>query len=232
MSSSVTSRCVTARMTVGWIVVESPTPAVGEPSERVRPVEAEPRRVDLDEVRLDLLEIDRHSRLVDRLGERPRPLVILRQPLDVVVERVQTRSRDDAGLSHGAAEQVLLPPRAGHELLRTGEQRPERAPEPLREAERHGVEARGDGGRLDTERNGCVEEAGAVEVDGETDLPRRRDDILEVGERPDASARAVVRVLERKHRGALVGHLRARLRSQRGPAPTSAGRDPRGARAS
>ena len=115
-----------------------------EPSERVGPVEAERRRVDLDEVRLDLLEIDGHSRLVDRLGERARPRVILGEPLDVVVERVQPRSRDDAGLAHGAAEQVLLPPRAGHELARTREQRTERATEPLREAQRHRVEARGD----------------------------------------------------------------------------------------
>ena len=31
-------------------------------------------------------------------------------------------------------------------------------------------------GRLDAERDRCVEEAGAVEVDGEPDLARRRDD--------------------------------------------------------
>ncbi len=52
MSSSVTSRCVTARMTEGWIVAERPTPAAREPRQRVGPFEAETGRIDLDEVRL------------------------------------------------------------------------------------------------------------------------------------------------------------------------------------
>ena len=64
---------------------------------------------------------------------------------------------------------------------------------------------------VDTERDCRVQQACAVEVDCEPDLARRRDDLVELGERPDAAARAVVRVLERQHGGALIGDLRARL---------------------
>ena len=158
--------------------------------------------------------------------------MILGESRDVVVERVQPRSRNDAGLAHGAAEQVLLPPRAGHELVRAGEQRAERAPEPLGEAQRHRVEASGDRRRLDSERHRCVEEAGAVEVDGEPDLTCRRDDVVELRERPDATARAVVRVLERQDRRALVGHLRTRLRGGPNLLRARDGRDRPAARSS
>ena len=51
-------------------------------------------------------------------------------------------------------------------------------------------------------------------MDGETDLARGRDDVLELVERPDAPAGRVVRVLEREDRRALIGDLRARLGSR------------------
>ena len=60
-SSSVMPRCVTARTTVGWIVAERPTPASRRRGERLVAVEAERREVDLDEVRLHPLEVDREA---------------------------------------------------------------------------------------------------------------------------------------------------------------------------
>ena len=120
--------------------------------------------VDLDEVRLDLIEVDGNTCFVERLGERARARVVLGEPFDVVVERVDAGGRDDARLPHRSAEQVLLPPGALDQLVRAGEQRSERAPEPLREAERHRVEARRRSRRRDAGRNRGVEEACAVEV--------------------------------------------------------------------
>ena len=219
MSSSSISRCVTARSTVGCGVDERPTPAAWSRASASPRSSAERRDVDLHEVRLDLLEIDGHAGRVERLGERARASVVVREPLDVVVERVEAGRRDDPGLAHRAAEEVLLAPRALHQLARAGEQRPERAAEPLREAERHRVEAAGDLGGRDAERGRRVEEPRAVEVDGEPDLARGRDDLVELVERPHAPARGVVRVLEREDRRALVGHLRARLGGARAPAP-------------
>src|SRR5206468_7155298 len=57
----------------------------------------------------------------------------------VVVERVQHRGRGDAGLPQRAAEEELPLPRALDRLRRAGKDRPERAAEPLREADRDAV---------------------------------------------------------------------------------------------
>ena len=116
MSSSVTPRCVTARMTEGWIVAERPTPAFesrAKASARSRP---RPGHIDLNEVRLHLLEIHRDARLVETLRERLRASVIVREPVDVVIERVQPGRGDDPGLPHRTAEEVLLAPRMRHQL--------------------------------------------------------------------------------------------------------------------
>ena len=56
-----------------------------------------------------------------------------------MVERVEHRGRDDARLAHRAAEEELAAPGLLHPLRRAGEERAERAAEPLREAERDGV---------------------------------------------------------------------------------------------
>ena len=87
-----------------------------EPVERVAAFQTERLDVDLDEVRLDLLELDRDAGRVERLGEPTRARVVVGEPVDVVVERVQARRGDDPRLTHGPAEQVLLAPRALHEL--------------------------------------------------------------------------------------------------------------------
>ena len=140
MSSSPTSRCVTARITVGWIVDERPTPASRRrPSASSRSSPSLPD-VHLHEVRLHLLEIDRQPRAVPRLGQPPRPRVVVGQAVDVVVEGVDACRRDDARLPHGAAEQVLLTPGPLHQRARSGQHGPERAAEALREADRDGVE--------------------------------------------------------------------------------------------
>ena len=144
MSSSSISRCVTARSTVGCGVGETPTPTDWSRAIASAALEAERRDVDLHEVRLDLLEIDGHAGCVERLRERACAGVVVGEPVDVVVERVEAGRSHDPGLAHRPAEEVLLAPRALHQLARAGEQRAERAAEPLREAERHRVEARRD----------------------------------------------------------------------------------------
>ncbi len=77
--------------------------------------------------------------------------MVLGQPLDVVVERVQPGSRHDPCLTHRTTEAVLLDPRAPHQLVRACDQRAERAAEPFREAEGDGVEEAGDLGRGNAE---------------------------------------------------------------------------------
>ena len=68
--------------------------------------------------------------------------MILGEAIDVVVERVEPRRRNDPRLPHRAAEAVLLDACAAHQLVRAGDQRAERAAEPLGEAERDRVDER------------------------------------------------------------------------------------------
>src|SRR5207237_6442071 len=87
--------------------------------------------VELHEVRLDLLEVDRQAGRGQCPGEPPRARVILGEALDVVVERVQAGRGDDPGLPHRAPEEVLPSPRLRHQLRRAGEERAEGTAEPL-----------------------------------------------------------------------------------------------------
>ena len=114
----------------------------------------------------------------------------------MVVERVQPCRSDDPRLAHRAAEEVLRPPRLRHELHGSGHERAERAPEALREAERHRVEVPSNLRDRHSERDGSVRNAGAVQVSAETVLARDRHDRLELLERPHATARGVVRGLD------------------------------------
>ena len=137
-------------------------------------------------------------------GEPPRAGVVVGEPLDVVVERVEPGGRDDPGLAHRAAEAVLLDPRAAISSARAGDQRAERAAEPLREAERDGV------GEAPRSRAGG--DAGARRPRSASRAPSRwtrrpssravATTARELLERPDGAAGAVVRVLERDDRRA------------------------------
>src|SRR6478672_2619056 len=77
---------------------------------RLLPGECEGRDVDLDEVRLGLRRIDRHPGRCPALGEPTGAGMVVRDPLDVVLERVDTGSGDDPGLAHRASEEVLATP--------------------------------------------------------------------------------------------------------------------------
>src|SRR5207249_4670563 len=117
-----------------------PDALLPEPLESVGGRQAERPDVDLDEVRLYLLEVDRNAGRIEPLREAACARVVVGEPLDVVLERVDPGGRDDAGLPHGAAEEVLQPARLRRQLGRTGDKRAERAAEALRETERDRVE--------------------------------------------------------------------------------------------
>ena len=166
------------------------------PGDRVVGAEPERAGVDQHEVRLHLLEVDRHAGLDKALGQAAGVRVVIRKPLDVVVERVEPGGRDDPGLAHRAAEEVLEAPRLRHPLPRPGDERAERAAEALGEAEAHGVELAPVLGRRDAGGDRGVEEPGAVQVRREPVNPGLRGHLPHLRERPDAPAAAVVRVLD------------------------------------
>ena len=178
--------------------------------ERLVAAQAERGEVDLDEVGLHLLEIDRQPGGPERLGEGTCARVIVGEPLDVVLEGEDACGGDDPRLPHRAAEEVLLAPCALDQVARAGEESAERAAEALRETERGGVEAPRDRRRSDAECDRRVEDPRAVQVRGEAELARPRDNVVELVQRPDPPAGVVVRVLERDDRHPLVRALRAR----------------------
>src|SRR5829696_5682502 len=169
---------------------------LAQPHQRVLAGKAERLDVHLHEVRLHFVG-EGDARVVQRRTEPAGPCVVVGEAVDVVLERVDARRRDDPGLPHRAAEEVLHPPRGDHQLGGPGDDGAERTPETLREAERHGVEAPAvlRGGKPRCDRR--VEQPRPIEVDADAELARRRDERVDLVERPDAAARAVVRVLDR-----------------------------------
>ena len=67
--------------------------------------------------------------------------VVLGEPLDVVVERVQAGGREDPRLAHRAAEHLLAAPGLVDQGLRAGQAGADGRSQPLREVEPRGVEA-------------------------------------------------------------------------------------------
>ena len=156
----------------------------------------ERRDVDLDEVRLDPVGVDGEPASARPLREPLRAGVVVGEPLDVVVERVDAGGRDDAAWRIAPPKRCFSRRAFAITSAVAGEDRAERAAEPLREAERDGVEARADLGRVDPERDGCVQQPGAVEVEAQVELERERAQLADLLQRPDPAAARVVRVLD------------------------------------
>ena len=63
-----------------------------------------------------IYKLDGHTRSVQTLGQPPRPDVVVGEPFDVVVERVQPPSSKDSRLAHAATESLAQHPRLRHPL--------------------------------------------------------------------------------------------------------------------
>ena len=167
-----------------------------DPLGRLLDREAERLGLEADEVRVDGRRVDRQPRRCQSLRESLRACVVLSEPLDVVVERVEGGGGHDPRLPHRTAEQELAAPRFPHRLARAGEDRSERTAEPFGETERDGVCERAVLRSRHAARDGRVHQPGAVEMDGEAELARGARGRSQLVERPQASARAPVRLLE------------------------------------
>ena len=75
-------------------------------------------------------------------GESARPVVVVGEPLDVVVERKETGRRQDARLAHRPAEHLLPAPGLLDQLGRAGEAGAHRGAESLGEVDPGGIEVR------------------------------------------------------------------------------------------
>ena len=158
--------------------------------------ESRPRGIELHEVRLHLVEVDREACLGQPLAESARVRMVLGEPVDVVIERVEASGRDDSRLAHRPSEEMLEPARLRHALVRPGDDRPKRTAEALREAERDRVELAPVIRRGRPARDGSVHESRAVEMHREPLLSCFGDDLAQMGEGPDSAASAIVSVLD------------------------------------
>ena len=134
-----------------------------------------------------------------------------REPVDVVIERVEPGGGQHAGLAHRAAEHPAVADERGDVVARAREHRADGAAEPLGERERDEVERRGERRRVVAARRGRVEQPGAVEVGRDAVLARGRADPLELGAVPHEPALAVLRVLDLDERRRRVQQVVARV---------------------
>ena len=110
----------------------------------------------------------------ETVGQPARVAVIVGQPLDVMLERVEAGGGEDAGLAHAAAEHLADAVHAVDELRRAADQRADRRAEALRQAERDGVEPLHPARRRDAAGDDGVEQPRAVEVQTQAALACRR----------------------------------------------------------
>ena len=111
---------------------------------------------------------------VDAVGDEPRVGVVLCEPRDIVLERIQTRRCDHAGLAHAPAETLAPPPHLvdGSRVARNDG--PDRRAEPLADADGDRVALVNELGGRDTERDGGVEQPCSVAVNAEFPAGERR----------------------------------------------------------
>ncbi len=105
----------------------------------------------------------------DRRGELGRVGMVDRQTIDVMLQRVERRRGQHAGLTHAAPQQLAMSSGKLDELARTGERRSDRRPQPLAEADAHGVEVLGPIGQGNAGGHGGIPEPSAVQVGGQPD---------------------------------------------------------------
>src|SRR5512134_1868998 len=111
--------------------------------------------------------------------------VVLRQALDVVLERVQARGGENPGLPHHAAEDLARAPRPGNEILRTHQHRAGGRAQALGEARRYRVEAAAELLHRHAEFHRGVADARAVEVRRQAAALGERERLVEVAARND-----------------------------------------------
>ena len=137
----------------------------------LRPADRSALDIEVDQVRpwtaVSLRAAESFER-VDAGGQAGRVGMILGETVDVMLERVQAGGRENSGLTHPAADRLAHAPRLVDERTGAAQDRAHRCAETLRQADRHLIGAVGECARLDVERNRSVEQARAVEVNGET----------------------------------------------------------------
>src|SRR4029453_11895565 len=113
-----------------------------------------------------------------------------------MLEGVQAGGREDANLSHRAAEHPAVTQRRIDQGARAGQERSAWCTEPLRERNRDQIEWRGELRRRMPARDGRVPEPGPIQITGDTVFTRGAANPAPLVLRKDDSSRPVVSVLD------------------------------------
>src|SRR5262245_44496602 len=119
--------------------IEQDAALTGARHDRVR-VRCLGRHVEDDDVGLYRRDIEHDARAGTETARDPRGVVVvLRETLDIVIERVQTSRGEDTDLAHRAAQHAAVANGPIDELARTGEQRAPRGTQPLGQRHRYQI---------------------------------------------------------------------------------------------
>jgi len=114
--------------------------------------------------------------------------VIVREPVDVVVERENAGGGANAGLAHRAAKALLPAPDLVDEIARAGDHGADRRTEPFREIDPGGIPTRGHVARGNARGDAGVHEPRAIHVGGEAAGSGDFHDVIEIRFVPDRAA--------------------------------------------
>ena len=144
-----------------------------------------------------------HSRrLLEIASQHGCLLVVLSQPAEVVLQRVDRARGDDTRLPHGSAEPFAVVARLLHKVPRAGKSGPDRSSQSFGEA--HGDRVGGSGVHSETNAGGYmgVPDASSIEMYPDPMSMCHRGHVLHALERPDGAAAPVVGVLHLHRSGA------------------------------
>ena len=131
--------------------------AIGQVLEQIgRPRFGRARQVNEDDIgvrRFDLQAVNASQ----PVGQPLRQRMVLRQPLDMVVQRMGSRCRQHTGLAHAAAGHFADAVCARNEVTRAAQRRANRRAQPLAEAHRYAVKTLGDAPRLKERITGTLD---------------------------------------------------------------------------
>ena len=137
-------------------------------------------------------------------GEQSGVGVVFVETQRAFFKRNQTGGRENAGLAHAATQGFTKDSSAIDRCASTNEDRSDRRAEALRQAEVYGVEAASEFGDADAERDGGIEDAGAVEVGGQAGCDGSFPNLFVDRKWGDGAAGHVVRVFKTDETGRCV----------------------------
>ena len=118
-----------------------------------------------NEVGFGLLHLDAGN-LRQSLRQRAGIGVVVGEPVDMVIERVDAGGGADAGLAHRAAEALLPAPDVVDEIVRACDHRADRSAQPLREIDPGRIPSLGHIARADAGGDAGIEQSRAIHVGG------------------------------------------------------------------